>query len=86
MGMPGRIFLFFFQYFSHGFAFMLMDICTEIRILFNREPVRYREPMNECHTSRKDCLGQVIKGAQMVGWKVGEGEALREGPAGASGK
>jgi len=37
---------------------MLMDICTEIRILFNREPVRYREPMNECHTSRKDCLGQ----------------------------
>jgi len=52
-----------------------MDICcTEIRILFSQQPVRYQGAMNECQDKRVERLEQAIGGfTKMVGWKVGEG-------------
>jgi len=39
-----------------------MDICAEIRILFNQQSVRYLGVMNEYQDKQKSCLGLAIEG------------------------
>jgi len=53
-----------------------MDIWyAEIRILFSRQPVRYRGVMNECQDKRKDRSRQVIVGMQNGRLEGGGGRA-----------
>ena len=79
IGNAWQNFPFFFRVFPHGLVFLLMDICcTEIRILFSQQPVRYQGAMNECQDKRVERLEQAIGGStKMVGWKVGEGGQCR---------